>query len=262
MKNSILQWNCRGLKANYDEILLLLNSNDPSVICLQETFLKDSDNISFKNYSMYNYISDTGDRASGGSSVIVNNRAIHSQVPLVTNLQAVAVSVTLHRVITICSLYLPPSVNVCPNDLDALLEQLPTPFLLLGDFNGHNIMWGSSDTNSRGKVVEDFIGRHDLCLFNNKEPTYLHPATGSFTCIDLSICHPTLYLDYDRKVGDDLCGSDHFPIFLQNIGSSVDQHVPRWKFKKANWEMFNFKCNAGQDAFFIIGKFQGKIVGF
>ena len=244
MKNSILQWNCRGLKANYDEILLLLNSNDPSVICLQETFLKDSDNISFKNYSMYNYISDTGDRASGGSSVIVNNRAIHSQVPLVTNLQAVAVSVTLHRVITICSLYLPPSVNVCPNDLDDLIEQLPTPFLLLGDFNGHNIMWGSSDTNSRGKVVEDFIGRHDLCLFNNKEPTYLHPATGSFTCIDLSICHPTLYLDYDWKVGDDLCGSDHFPIFLQNIGSSVDQHVPRWKFKKANWEMFNFQCNA------------------
>ena len=40
MSNKILHWNCRGNRANYEE-LLLLNKYNPKVVCLQETFLKD-----------------------------------------------------------------------------------------------------------------------------------------------------------------------------------------------------------------------------
>ena len=47
-KSKIKQWNCRGLKPNYNEILLLLTLMKPSVFCLQETFLKPEDNISCK----------------------------------------------------------------------------------------------------------------------------------------------------------------------------------------------------------------------
>ena len=39
-KKSIIQWNCRGLKANYNEILILTTLLSPPVFCLQETFLK------------------------------------------------------------------------------------------------------------------------------------------------------------------------------------------------------------------------------
>ena len=49
-KKSIIQWNCRGLRANYNEILILMSLFSPSVICLQETFLKQSDNISFRDF--------------------------------------------------------------------------------------------------------------------------------------------------------------------------------------------------------------------
>ena len=53
-KKSIIQWNCRGLKANYNEILILMSLFSPSVICLQETFLKQSDNVSFRDFKMFN----------------------------------------------------------------------------------------------------------------------------------------------------------------------------------------------------------------
>ena len=46
-KKSIIQWNCRGLKANYNEILILTTLLSPTVFCLQETFLKNTDNINF-----------------------------------------------------------------------------------------------------------------------------------------------------------------------------------------------------------------------
>ena len=44
-KKSIIQWNCRGLKANYNEILILTTLLSPTVFCLQETFLKNTDTV-------------------------------------------------------------------------------------------------------------------------------------------------------------------------------------------------------------------------
>ena len=114
MDHRILQWNCRGLKANYryNEILLLLNKHKPSIFCLQETFLKSSDSISFKNYSIFNHIFENPDRACGGSSIIVDNKFPHRQIDLDVNFQAVAVVVTLHRPICICSIYIPPQQQI------------------------------------------------------------------------------------------------------------------------------------------------------
>ena len=39
-KHKIIQWNCRGLKPNYNEVSLLISEYNPSVFCFQETFLK------------------------------------------------------------------------------------------------------------------------------------------------------------------------------------------------------------------------------
>ena len=49
--------------------------------------------------------------------------------------------------------------------------------MLVGDFNGHSKIWGCSDTNDRGEIIEDVIAENDLCLPNEKQPTYLHPPT-------------------------------------------------------------------------------------
>ena len=85
---------CRGLKANYNEILILMSLFSPSVICLQETFLKQSDNINFRDFNIFNYICPDGQRASGGTSIMVKSSVPHSQFDLNTNLHAVAVTVT------------------------------------------------------------------------------------------------------------------------------------------------------------------------
>ena len=48
MSNNILQWNCRSVKANFEELTLLINKQKPVAVCLQETFLKDSDKFQIK----------------------------------------------------------------------------------------------------------------------------------------------------------------------------------------------------------------------
>ena len=240
MKNTIIQWNCRGLRANYDELQLLLNDYDPAVVCLQETYLKEPNNVTFRNYNLFNMFAVGDGRGTGGVAIIINNKCPSSQIK--TNIQAVAVSVTLHRTISVCSIYIPPRSKIVEKDLDEIVNQLPTPFLLLGDFNGHNFIWGSDDVNDKGRIIENFINKNNLCLYNNKTPTYLHPATGTYTSLDLSICYPTLLLDYEWKVHDDLCGSDHFPIFLNNIAPQLEEPITRWKLTKADWPSFKALC--------------------
>ena len=241
-KTKIVHWNCRGLKPNYNEILLLLSLLKPSVFCLQETFLKQEDNINFKGFNLYNYIYTAGQKPSGGSSILVHSSYPQREIKLSTDLQAVAVSVSLEKEITICSLYIPPNFTLHSQHLNSLLEQLPSPFLLVGDFNGHNMLWGCSKNNVRGEIIENFIEANDLCLMNDKSHTYLHPATGTFSSLDLSLCHPSLILDFDWYVCDDQHGSDHFPVVIEGINPSTEDHNPKWKLNKANWEQFHLLC--------------------
>ena len=89
---------------------------------------------------------------------------------------------------------------------------------MLGDFNGHHTLWGCEKVINRGKQLEDLLLKNDLIIFDDKSSTYFHPASGTFTSIDLTLCSPSLYLDFSWRVGPDPCGSDHFPIILENGG--------------------------------------------
>ena len=76
--------------------------------------------------------------------------------------------------------------------------------------------------------------------------TYFHSASGTFTSIDLTLCSPSLFLDFSRKVGPDTCGSDHFPILLENDGPPSLGRVQRGKLAKANWDQFQHLCSTHQ----------------
>ena len=245
LKHKIIQWNCRGLKSNYNEILLLLSLLNPSIFCLQETFLKTNDNIDIKGFKSYNYIHSEGQRPSGGSSIFVKSCLPQREIKIKTQLQAVAVSVTLDKETTICSVYIPPAFSLTTEHLQSLLSQLPAPYILVGDFNGHNTFWGCKDNNSRGDIIENFIANNNLCLMNDKSYTYLHPATGHLSSLDLSLCHPSLLLDFDWSVYADQCGSDHFPVIIESVNNSTNDHNTKWKLSKANWELYYSLCEEG-----------------
>ena len=241
--NNIIQWNCRGFRANYDELVILTAETRASIICLQETYLKPADSYFVRNFHMYNsYGNVVQERSTGGTTILVRQGIIHSHISLNTNLQATAVRLTLHKTFTICSLYISPSSHVTNSELNNLYEQLPHPCLLLGDFNGHHSLWGSTHTNSRGRTIEEFIDCHNLCIFNDGSNTYLHPGYGTYSAIDLSLSDPTLFLDFEWSVLNDTHGSDHFPVVLKYNGKPTDSHTPRWKLNKADWILFTELC--------------------
>ena len=211
---SIIQWNCRGFRNNKEELVNLLNDNKGIAACLQETFMKEGSDFTVKGFNAYHKIGGTGERAAGGSSILVKKSIPQKQITLNTNIQAIAVILALHKTITLCSVYLPPNHSISKRDLNNLTAQLPSPFLLLGDFNAHSNLWGNTHTDRQGQIVEDFLSENNLCLLNDKSHTYLHPGHGTYSSIDLTISSPSIVLDLAWEVGDDVCGSDHFPILI------------------------------------------------
>ena len=75
---------------------------------------------------------------------------------------------------------------------------------------------------------------------NGKSNTFLDSGKGTLSALDLSLCHPSVYLDLDWSVCEDQHESDHFPIVIESIKAFEEDHNPKWKLNKANWDLFHF----------------------
>ena len=213
----MIQWNCRVSKANYEELLLLLNRYNPKVLCLQETFLKDKNQLNIKHFQSYNHLYKDGYRASGGVSILVRKDMHQQQTNIDIEFQVIAVKTSLHKPLNICSIYIPPHDAINNKKLNKLIEQIPKPHILLGDLNSHNTKWGCLKTKKKGTDLERVINVNNFCILNNKSPTYLNPSTSSYSAINITLSDPSSYMDYTWKVHDDSCGNEHFPIILEII---------------------------------------------
>ena len=77
---------------------------------------------------------------------------------------------------------------------------------------------------------------------NDKSYTYLSSSAKSFSSIDLSFCHPSLFPDYNWFVVKDHHNSDHFPIIIEPNSFSTEDHNPKLKLNRANWDIFDTLC--------------------
>ena len=199
------------------------------------------------DYKIFNSPPPAGERAHGGAAIIVNKSLQHSLISLNTTLQSVAVSVLLDRMITVCSLYLPPDLDFNIRDIQNLIDQLPAPFLLLGDFNAHNPLWGGQILDNKGKVIEDLLDSNDITIFNDGSMTFHNIANNQFSALDLSICSSNIYLDFNWCVNDYLNGSDHYPIHLDYVKNTPSDAPTKWKVKEADWDKFSEGINLDRE---------------
>ncbi|GFT22382.1 putative RNA-directed DNA polymerase from transposon X-element [Trichonephila clavipes] len=162
-----------------DDVKDIFRQYHPVCVALQETFLKSCHTTKIRRYDCVRKDTE-GPSVSGGECIFTSLDVPSSALPLHTSLQAVALRIHSTSLITVCCLYLPPNTVIHQHDLNNLVDQLPAPFVILGDFNGHNTLWGSAKTNPRGRQIEQVLSDHCLCLLYHEEPTYFHEPTRSF----------------------------------------------------------------------------------
>ena len=248
---SIIQWNIRGFNSNREQVRVLFQEHDISVMCIQETKLGDhTPNLGY-NFSFYRSPPLIGARAQGGTGIIVHKSVNHRVVHLNSVLQACAIQIFTDKWITICSLYLDPTLEnrlqdahgnprqLELSDIQTLIDQLPQPFVLMGDFNAKHTLWGEQCCNRWGLIVEQLLDMNDITLMNDGSPTRHDVYHNSDSAIDLTICSSSLRLDYQWAVDQDDHGSDHWPIHLKYVKNRPSPCLPKWKVGEADWGLFN-----------------------
>ena len=236
--NFIIQWNLNGIFNNSEELRLLINEYNPSVICLQETHLSNN-NFSIRGFNEYFKNNDIGQRAKGGVAILVKSAIYSQSLSIETNLQAIAVHISSPLSLSICSIYIPQDQRFSRSDLENLVVQLPPPFLLLGDFNARSCLFEDIPSSPRGKIIESFLNFNNVSVLNNDSPTHFSTAYGTYSIIDLVFASPSIHDRFSFEVHPDLCSSDHFPIVLSdNRKIPLTRTHARWLVQKANWQLF------------------------
>ena len=184
--------------------------------------------------------STTGNPVPGdGLAVLIQQGTPHLRLNLVTDLQAMAFRIRATGLYTICNLYLPPGDEIAVHQLINLVQQLPRPFILAGDFNSRHHQWGDTRCNRLGNVIESLLLEGDVVLLNSGSFTHYHIQTNSYSAIDITLCSPDLRPGLEWSVSDDLYGSDHYPVTVREVTPGPPAaRDRRYIYEKANWSHF------------------------
>ena len=226
----ILQWNCRGLYANFSNIKEIIEQYDPVLMCLQELILGQINKPSVKGYCS---LHSTG---RGGAGLFIRADIHFAEIQLRTTLQAVAATVYIGKQYTVCSVYLPPTPSISYEELAELLQQLPRPALLLGDFNARDPLWGDCLSSPRAPQIKKIMDDLDMGLLNSGEPTHYHEQTDTYACIVLSLLLTDSHVDFCWKVinpSEEELGLRSF----HDCDHKEHTHTPgpnRWNLRRTN----------------------------
>ena len=143
----------------------------------------------------------------------------------------------------IVNLYNKPNNDLPINYLNYFTKYFK--LLILGDFNAHQRIWGSTNCNRCGAALADWVTSNDYILLNTTQPTHYSDAyLNIWSLLDLSIASPGLAHKCTTIITSDFLGSDHSILFV-NINKNVrcnSMHIPRWSFPRANWPAFSAQC--------------------
>jgi hypothetical protein len=206
----LLQWNLNGFSTRLIDVQALIQYRNPAILCFQETHLRPAHTLNIHGFTPYRYDHQDGERANGGTAILVQDHIYSSAVNPSTTLQASVVHLTLpHLSFSTCNIYLPSAVPIDRTELSYLLSQLSSPFILLGDFNSKHILWGSPLSDDRSNIISDVCTGLDLILLNTGENMHLCLGSGTLSSLDLAFCSPSLAVHLEWSVLSDLHGSDY-----------------------------------------------------
>ena len=190
--NYIIQWNCRGLRSNREDIELLISKYSPAAICLQETMLTPHQTQTFKHYSAYY---KSGIHGHGGVCILVKDKFIHSQVQFQdkfihsqvqfqADLQAVAVCITINnKTYTVASVYVPPSETLNELAFDRMVNSFSSRYLIQGcqPVRNFRILYGFYMQNTGVRIWPRKYGNWALSVLSLKVllPEQSLPVLGS-----------------------------------------------------------------------------------
>lgn len=218
---------------------------DPVAFAISETWLVPESRFRVPGFSCLRHDRRDG---YGGAALLIKTSVKYTLLTLPTipsGINAIAAKILDF---TVLSIYVSDPHSIRISDLDRIFSSLPSPFLIIGDFNLHHLMWGSADYDSLACDLVDLMEDKNICLLNDGSPTRRTAPGQNASAVDLSLCSPNLGTLLSWTVLQDSHGSDHLPILI-SFPTSFSQPSPppnhnKYHLPKADWDQFALDIDA------------------
>ena len=190
----------RIMQLNLDKIHIasssLLGFLESSTLKYSIISLQESQNFSQcpANYSLFlprHFYRKLQNNKKPRASLFIHNTLHPSYIPTSSrDICVVQLSID-SKVFHAISIYLPNKVDPLTTLQRIPLNIIQSKCILMGDLNSKSPIWGASQLNDRGAVVQDFLSSHNLVCINNipHEPTFQRAHSShidaSFVSADL-----------------------------------------------------------------------------
>ena len=245
-----MQYNADGLSTKVPELKIRLREEDIDICMIQETKLRPDNNTP----RIEGYVSFRSDRKSqggGGLLTYIKDSLVFLKktdgIEDGTEIQVFDVKLGKNKWVNCTNCYISPqsSEGQCTSITTKNIIVSSTAFIA-GDFNAHSPLWDPvQPEDNRGEELTSWLIDNDLNILNDGAPTRTSRVTGADSSPDITLCGSFWSSRYKWSVGEDIGGSDHYPI-TTTLHTQVRIHPApitgaRWK-RNADWTKFGEEC--------------------
>ena len=221
------------------------------IAAIQETKLNAKSKIDkINNFSLLR--ADRSANKGGGVAFLIHDSVPFKLIPPPDDIkkdphiEEITIAITGSRKsdLHLRNIYIPPASSCNtqgwkPN-FQLLSNNLPEPFIIMGDINAHHSSIYSADQDdARGKSVLEWVEDSNLGIVNEDVPT--RTTANSTTAPDITVASPSILPTCSWETETSL-NSDHLPIHITICTESKLVKAPKRtfiNFKKADWQNFS-----------------------
>lgn len=241
----ITTWNCNGLVSRINEIEYFLNDHKIDILLISESHLTRHTHVSVKGYMIYNAVHPS-QRPRGGASIIIKNNIEHQEEEKIENemfqIACVSVSLKNNKTFKICAIYSPPRHNIKSEHYIEVLKGFQNHFILGGDFNAKNKLWGSRLTTPKGHQLHKACRALKCEIYSGNEPTYWPSNEQRIPdLIDFFVTKniPKNFIYIENTAA--LSSSDHSAVIMTVSDNFIEKETPSFlSNNRTNWQFFKY----------------------
>ena len=171
---AILMWNANGLSNHRNELITVLNEKRIDLALISETHFTKHSKFSIPGYNIItsNHPDNT---AHAGAAIIIKSSLLYTPCPSIQEnyLQSAILTIKLNHIpITIAATYFPPKHKITQIQYEHFFKSLGHYFIVGGDLNAKNQLWGCHTTNPKGRTLLQLANLKKYSILAPPDPTY------------------------------------------------------------------------------------------
>ena len=208
---------------------------DPDIILLNSTGMKNQDKINIYNYNVTKR--NTLDEMHAGVAIAVKKNIKYCLIDdFRDDILGVKVETTKGPIM-ILTTYCPPRRNYMPTGEIENKLQMNIPVYFAGDLNARLPALGYGDTNNKGREIQRLMGMNKIIHMGPDFRTLVHRGGRP----DIVFSNRQAFLNYAIIRGS-LTTSDHFPLILKLSTKPILKNVEKVRcIRRTNWDNFRDK---------------------